>query len=335
MLNSADFKKISKWMYRNARPLELAKFQYHFEGGKKEPVLDMISMYQNPDGGFGNALEADNWNPNSSPYTTMYACDFLEDLEFEDKEHPITKGILAFLENTEHFADGKWLAVIPTNNEYPRAMWWTDTDGAQNLFGYTPAAKLAGFALRFASKGSPVYDKAFQVAKEAVDVYLNGINEDNTPYRSVQREAEINNLYYLSTSIRKAGLSTSFDLSSLEKAMIDQGMQFIERDKAKWGSYSYKPSVLLKRPDSIFYEGNESIIIEELGYLAENRNQDGMWDITWQWYYDIPGKPQTNGTYAGEFAIAANWWKAEKAIEHLLLFQAFDMLDMPQAIREV
>lgn len=60
-------KKARTFIYRNARPLDLARWQYHFEGGSKEAVLTTLAAYQNEDGGFGHALEPDSWNPNSSP----------------------------------------------------------------------------------------------------------------------------------------------------------------------------------------------------------------------------------------------------------------------------
>ena len=64
---NAVFEKARTFMYRNARPLDLARFQYHFENGTQEAVLHALSFYQNADGGFGHAIEADNWNPNSIP----------------------------------------------------------------------------------------------------------------------------------------------------------------------------------------------------------------------------------------------------------------------------
>ena len=32
-LTNRDFDAIRRWIYRNARPLELARWQYHFENG--------------------------------------------------------------------------------------------------------------------------------------------------------------------------------------------------------------------------------------------------------------------------------------------------------------
>ena len=49
------------FIYRNARPLDIVRWQYHFENGSKEEVLTALAAYQNADGGFGHALEPD-WN---------------------------------------------------------------------------------------------------------------------------------------------------------------------------------------------------------------------------------------------------------------------------------
>ena len=52
------FEKARRFMYRSARPVELARWQYHFEQGSKENVLKALAAYQNEDGGFGHGLEA-------------------------------------------------------------------------------------------------------------------------------------------------------------------------------------------------------------------------------------------------------------------------------------
>ena len=118
-LQKDDFLNIRKWMYRNARPLDIARWKYHFENGKVEDVLAVMEVYQNEDGGFGSAFEADSWNPNSTPYTTSIAVRLLDELGFCDKNHPIVCGILRYLENTTDFIEGYWPAVVPSNNYFP------------------------------------------------------------------------------------------------------------------------------------------------------------------------------------------------------------------------
>lgn len=71
MLNKKDYEEVRVWMHRNARPLELAVWKYFFENGPKEEIASALAFYQNEDGGFGNCVEPDCWNGESSPYATM------------------------------------------------------------------------------------------------------------------------------------------------------------------------------------------------------------------------------------------------------------------------
>lgn len=65
-----NYKKARNFIYKNARPIDIARWQYLFENGNRDNVLKALSSYQNKDGGFGHALEPDCWNPNSSPIQT-------------------------------------------------------------------------------------------------------------------------------------------------------------------------------------------------------------------------------------------------------------------------
>lgn len=60
MMSTQAIEEIRRWMYRNARPIELAQWQYHFENGSSQNVLYALSAFQNEDGGFGHALDCDN-----------------------------------------------------------------------------------------------------------------------------------------------------------------------------------------------------------------------------------------------------------------------------------
>ena len=74
------YHRARRFVYKNARPLELAKWQYHFENGSREAVLETLACYQNTDGGFGYGLEPDYWNPHSSPSQTYEATEIIWNL---------------------------------------------------------------------------------------------------------------------------------------------------------------------------------------------------------------------------------------------------------------
>jgi len=163
--------KAKKFVYRNARPLELAKWKYHFERGSAEDVLNILSMYQNHDGGFAYALEPDNWNPHSTPIATWAATRVLWEIGYTDTSHPIVQGILNYLESGKDFSDGKWFNTVASNNDFPHAVWWS-CENSIGLPDDNPTVSLAGFALKFADKNSSLYQKAEKIAAEAVGRFM-------------------------------------------------------------------------------------------------------------------------------------------------------------------
>jgi hypothetical protein len=167
-MDAKGFNEVRQWMYRNARHLDLMLWQYEFENGSKEAVLDALSFYQNEDGGFGNALEPDSWNPNSTPYTTTHAISILKTIEFTDVQHPISRGILRFLDSGAYFSENGWEWSIPTNNDYPHAPWWNfEQTDSTSQFGLS--CNIVCFILSVCQKDSILYDKAVIVIQNIIN----------------------------------------------------------------------------------------------------------------------------------------------------------------------
>lgn len=59
MRTKPDLLTAPTFMWRTARLLDRLRFGYLFLGGEWDPVPAALRAYQNPDGGFGNALEPD------------------------------------------------------------------------------------------------------------------------------------------------------------------------------------------------------------------------------------------------------------------------------------
>jgi len=177
---SEHFTKARTFIYRNARPIDLARFQFLFEDGSAEAVLTALAAYQNEDGGFGHALEPDYWNPHSSPIQTWAATEILLEIGHDDASHPIVQGILRYLGSGADF-DGKlWANEVPSNNDYPHAPWWHFGKPVSNEFDYNPTAALAGFVLRFAACDCEVYQLAQRIANQAMQEYFAGKIDDGS-----------------------------------------------------------------------------------------------------------------------------------------------------------
>ncbi len=308
-LSPQAFEQIRRWVYRNARPLELARWQFHFEDSCADQVLRALSAFQNEDGGFGHAIDCDNWNPNSTPYNAGQAMGVLRELGIYDPRRPMVAGLLSYLDNTENFnpATG-WPFTIPSNDDHPHAPWWgySQENNRQNLYHAT--GTLAGYVLRCGEQDSRLYQKTLTV--------VDGMME-HLRHNDVLDCHDVGAYCALLADILTAGLSDRFGGAHLTRrlrAMVDQS---IERDPANWPRYSMRPSQYIDSPGSVFYPGNEMVVEDELDYILDTRHDGGVWDISWEW-----------AAYPREFAIGQRWWQGYWAIRNLLILKAFGRLDM-------
>ncbi len=308
-LIQSGLESIRRWMYRNARPLDLARWQYYFEGGSAEAVLQALAAYQNEDGGFGHALEADCWNPESAPMQTWTASCILREVG-APKGHPVAQGILRYLGSGAHFVDGLWQGAIPSNNDFPHAPWWTFTERSGEDWGYNPTASLAGFILQYDEPGSALYQKGEALATRAAADFIAGRTKSDDMH-------EVTVFWELLACCKAAGRTDLFDEKAYEGRLKSAVRVLIGNDPSDWTQgYVCTPSRFIRSPQSPFYPGSEGLPEQECDLLIQNRNAHGVWNLTWTW-----------GAYEREFAISENWWKANLAIQNLLFLRAFGRIE--------
>lgn len=299
------FEKVRKFIYRNAKPLDLARWRYHFEDGSKEAVLSALSTYQNKDGGFGYALEADSFNPNSSPIQTWVATEILREIDFTDKEHPVIKGILNYLSCGSDFDTERrqWLNTVPSNNDYPCATWWKDKEDERE-FKYNPTACLVGFVLKYGDRNSDFYQLSCEIAKDAYNYFMEQI-----PYH----EEHVTLCFVRFYQYCKGADLHLIDMNEFREKLIEQVNSEICRDVERWNTeYVMKPSFYIDSKESIFYPYNQEIVNRECDYLINCQCEDGSYPITWQWWTDYK-----------EFEVAKNWWKADFCIKNMIFLREF------------
>jgi hypothetical protein len=304
-LSKQAIEEIRQWVYCNARPLELELWRYHFEHGNKEAVISVLMNYQNRDGGFGHAIDPDNWNPDSSPYNVSFAIDILRSIDFYDITHPIYEKLFHYLENTEHKADYGWFFTIPSNEYQPHACWW-DYNANDNVFqsiGIT--AMLSGFILRY-GKGCPkLYQMAMNYARQLIEKL-----QTTTEFGDIGVKGYIK----LMDDIEGAGLTKEFNFQSFYEKLRE-----VVNSKIDINNFMVNPLGFIWTPESKFYEDNKSVVHTELDQIIDQRPAAGVWGIPWEWYND--------NKYPKAFAISENWWKSFKAIEIILLLKAFGRLE--------
>ena len=299
------FEKSRAFIYRSARPIDLALWRYTFENAPAEGVITALAAYQNPDGGFAHGLEADNFNPLSMPMGVWKAAEYIREVGGLPASHPIIKGILRYLESGDGFdqAHDQWMNTVPSNNDAPCAVWWKYPDTG-STFEYNPTAALAGFILRYAEKGSALYCKGVKLVAEAAEWYI----------KTAPVERHIARCFITMYDDCKAAGVIPFDGEALLKALDDAVKKSICRDPGRWNEYLPRPSAFIESRNSRFYsEDLEDICRAECDHIKSTQNPDGSFDVPWMWYNDH-----------NEWYVAENWCKAIIAIENMKFLREFD-----------
>lgn len=301
-MDNSIFDKARRWICYNARQIDLARFRYLFENGSREAVLSALIEYQNDDGGFGHALEADSFNPLSSPIQTWAATEILHEV-CQEEDHPIVQGILGYLESGKDFNGKCWLNTVSSNNDYPRASWWTYDAQSYDTITYNPTAALAGFALRFAGKDSDIYKKCYGIVKEAI-IYLKETDKCD--------EMHILACYVRMTQYcRKAGLADELSMNEVEKILQQKANKVLAWNRDTWiNGYVCKPSNFFMDKQNFLYHSFKELAEYECEFIKNAQRADGTWPINWRWEDDL-----------AQWHIAENWWKAHLIIMNLRFLQ--------------
>jgi hypothetical protein len=296
------FERARAFVARNARPLDFARWMFLFEGGRAEDVASALAAYQNPDGGFGHALEPDAWNPNSAPMQTWTATEILREIGLFDAAHPVVAGILRYLTSGAHFDGHTWENAPQSNNDFPHAPWWSVGCDSASHTNYNPTACLAGFLLACAPPVSPARALGARVADEAIAAYLYG--------------GLLSDMHTVLCYIRLAeyGARAGLDVSALREKLLLQVSASLTRETEKWETgYVCKPSLFFDSAQSPFRAGNEEIAAFECDFIRRAQCEDGSWPVNWSW-----------GAYPEEWAISKNWWKSDIAIRNMRFLRGME-----------
>lgn len=302
-MKKVSLNHISSWIHKNARELELAIWRYHFENGSKEDVINALMYYQNVDGGFGNAVDPDNWNANSLPYATLFVIHILEDIEFLDMQHPVYAGIRRYIDTGLRFPE-EWSFTVITNEDFPHASYYNYDEN------YNKTESI-GIILGFCSfiiehyQDAKIYSDVLKLSGKMLDKLYGDNLGDMGPSGYIS----------LVDTMKKAKI-TSYDYDKLELRLKVLVNNSIQRNPEQWHSYGYRPSDYIKSMDSIFYQDNRDIIDVELDFLYDTLPEHDVWPIPWSWF-------ENNEKYPRESVISGNWYKAIKAIEKAKFLENF------------
>lgn len=299
------FLRLRKLVYRNARPLDYTRWKYLFENGGCEDFLSVLSSYQNKDGGFGYNIECNNWNPNSSPYTTCIALDYLDaavDAVSGIKDAMIA-GILRYLESGAHRLEDGWVGMqgIPSNNDFAHLPWFhfDPKRGAQADIGVTK--RLCGFILQYADENREIYHRAAAFRNQyqrCGQILLNGVPD--------------------------------YDPMSLDMESFDPDT---------WPSWVPLPVYYVGSPESAHYPGLKRVVDINLDTLIDTLQHTEEIAIAPEEeliaFEQANPHPDGKRWCVAEQAIGNYYWGTHRIISDLALLSKFDRLDFHLPIHDL
>jgi hypothetical protein len=291
VLSETSFNRAKTFLMTQARKLELSLFEFHFNGGKdsRAAVIEVLRGYQNPDGGFGRALEPDVRMQDSSVVATKFALQVLVDVQASDQEKLVQDGV-AYL--VHHYNQEKqvWPLVTGKVMDAPHAPWW-DIEGLETEFGSFRANPKAGI-LRCLLDCRELVPQGF-----LDDVLLSLMAHLETLPTEMEFFDAISFLQLLQSN-RLGDEHRGRLLSKLRMT----GRKIVNRNPGEWREFAVKPLWLAPSPSAPLAEILKDDVQRNLDFEIDNQDKDGSWPPSWSW-----------GTSCPE-----SWKKAEKEWKGIL-----------------
>ncbi len=300
------FQEVQSWMHRCARPVDLALWQCLFEDGSAEAVADALLAYQNADGGFGHALEADLWSPFSTPMGACAALNYLSLSGRRDLTHPAYQGLLRYLRSGAGREGDQWLFCLPENDAYPHAPWYifSEQTNRQESLGVT--ATLSAFLIARLPASDPLSQRA-RAEAPALLACLHG----DAPLGELGLSGLMN---LLSACVEQH--VAQVDAAELSSELDRRYLSTIRAGLGHWDQYVHRPSIVVRSPASPLYPALSREVEEELDFLLRTRESGGVWPVYWSWG-DLAAR------YPAAAVLSACWGQASLAINNMLFLRAF------------
>ena len=267
------------FLYGNARLLERHLFAFLFKDGDPGQVRRALVAYQNPNGGFGNALEPDKRTPTSQPIDQELALSLLDEIGFDPQ---IALQVCDFLE-TITTPEGGVPFTLRTVQDAPRAPWW-DTDLEQPPASINPTASIAGL-LHKNGVQHPWLERATEYCwRQIEEGQISGAHD----FLAIQG--------FLQHIPDRARAERVFTRASAQ--LIDGGHVLYDPYATEYG---IMPLTFAPSPHTMSARLFEAAIIQQhLEALAAKQQPDGGWPITWQ-----PISPGCELEYRGIVTVGA------------------------------
>jgi hypothetical protein len=309
-LEKKDYQRAQEYLLQAARPLEKAVFKLEFNQGGVDDVLIQLEKFQNPDGGFGKALEPDLRTPTSSALCTEMALRYM--LEWKiPVEHPMIGLIIKYLLDAFDAETQVWRVVPQDANDYPHAPWWHDDAGSLERtfdgFLVIPRAGILASLYHVISLVDADWLAAL-TEKTVADI-------ENLPVDRFGGGGDT--LVYALRLADTPGLESGIKVR-LRSRLRSIAEKIVTRDPQGWSSYATSPLKLAPSPKSSLSDLFADEIQANLDYVINQQSRDGSWEPTWSW----------GDSYPDTWEQVRREWSGILTLDTLITLRAYNRLEI-------
>ncbi len=302
-LSRQGFEKARKFIRKNARPLDARLFAFHFEEVPAEAVQEALTAYQNPDGGFGHAIEPDFRLPASSPMATSVGLGHLLSVG-TPPDHDMVAAAVAYLAREYDPVGEFWPHTSMEVNEHPHAPWWGKEDDSppDEAAWSNPCAELLGY-LFYGAEHVPadLLKRARARGQRNLDSGL-AFGSPISYYQVMTWERALPHLP------RRMAAQTAQLLED-----VYEGMKPLTEEKLA----EVNVVALAPAPDSLAAQVLGADVARLLRREIEAQSEDGAWWPGWQW-----------GMYEETWEIARLEWAGIITLGTLITLSNYGLLEV-------
>lgn len=291
-LSTEQYLQAKKFLKTKARPLEKALFEFEFEEGSREHVLEELKVFQNEDGGFGNGLEPDFRCEASSALATTIGLQHLIRVGADESE-PIVQRAIQYALDTFDVDRMGWEIVPKEVETAPRAIWWNY--GGDWAWG-NPSAEMTGLLHHFSGL---VPEEFLEKLTAHAIAYIN--------------EEATNDHHELQCIVKLIKEMPVEEADKIRPRVHEIAQQSVTTDPNKWHGYCLLPLQVVSSPTSFLYEDFIEIIPANIQHLVSTQAEDGSWKPTWSW-----------GQFENVWETAKQEWSGVLTLDNLRVLRAFD-----------
>ena len=284
MLTKKQLNIMNDWMQANARPYDRAKWNYLFNGGSKDTIVEEMLKYQNADGGMGSGFEADMLCPLPAAIPTAEA--IFQAYEYElDCSSAWFKAILNYFERSVQNIPKYWEDSPKEAMDYPHAPWWNYEPCM--VFNPNPCAVVASAMICNGTDSQK--ELGYKIADDCISFLLGkGFCGDHDTF----------NIQALVLQIKSPLISAEV-MESMRRRILENTCF----DTGKYNGYFFTPLDFVSSPNSIWYGDVKHGIERTFDFWLNNINEQGVWNPNFSWGIDSDVSRRVTENWKGYITV--------------------------------